>query len=108
MVTPQLSPNLTSNLQCQDRVGFIQNFLSELYMNLFNSPDRKKFKGQDSSKASSSFSQKSRHKDQDSDTEDNTYEAAEEEEIPAWLRCSPSDLYFNRDNAVCLLNHMII
>ncbi|CAG2201146.1 unnamed protein product [Mytilus edulis] len=60
-----------------------------------NSPDRKKLKTKDSGKVS----QKSHRDDEDSglDTDFNEYYDDLEEEIPQWLRCTPSDAQFNRD-----------
>lgn len=68
-----------------------------------SSPEKKKFKGKDNSKSASS--RKSRSDDQESETDGNdNYEDMIEEDIPAWLRCSPSDLYFSRDNTTgCLV-----
>ncbi|XP_052093916.1 zinc finger CCCH domain-containing protein 13-like isoform X2 [Mytilus californianus] len=60
-----------------------------------NSPERKKLKTKDSGKVS----QKSHRDDEDSglDTDFNEYYDDLEEEIPQWLRCTPSDAQFNRD-----------
>nr|AMN88357.1 DROSHA [Mytilus galloprovincialis] len=69
-----------------------------------SSPDKKRTRTKDSTKASTS-SKKSKPEDQESYSEvEDTIEDVIEEEIPAWLRCSPSDLYFTRDNkSGCLL-----
>jgi len=51
---------------------------------------------------SMSSAKKSRVDEPESEIDGNdTYDDILEEEIPAWLRCSPSDLYFTRDNTVC-------
>ena len=66
------------------------------------SSDQKRSKGKDNVKSTSTSSaKKSRTDDQEIETDGNdTYDDILEEEIPAWLRCSPSDLYFTRDSTM--------